>query len=137
MKLMKFSGIFLFVVCAILTTTRFSYAGWKGTWYLRGATECKEINLDRKGKTTIGVYPKAVVEKKEGNYFLSVESMGKKYSYKMIDRTGPDFDLELISVGPNQPIPEAKPVEGAYTAIFRRLVDCQTQMKGVTETPIK
>ena len=134
---MKFSGIFLFVACAMLTTARLSYAGWKGTWYLRGVMECKEIKLDRKGKTTIGVYPKALVEKKEGNYFLSVESMGKKYSYKMVDREGPDFNLELISVGPNQPLPEAKPVEGAYSAIFRRLVDCQTEAKGVTETQAK
>ena len=40
------------------------YAGkWKGIWYLRGPVECQEIQLDRKGRTTIGVSPKAVIDR--------------------------------------------------------------------------
>lgn len=112
---------------------------WKGNWYLRGATECKEINLDRKGKTTIGVYPKAIVEKKNGDLYLTVESTGKKYSYKMDEvEKGMDYDLDLISVGPNLPVPEAGPVEGAYSGIYRKMVDCQTMMAGhLEESPAK
>jgi hypothetical protein len=137
MKLMKLFVMFA-AVLALLAVTKSSYAGWKGNWYLRGSTECKEINLDRKGRSTIGVYPKSIVEKQDDGLYLTVESMGKKYSYKMIDMGNSNFDLDLISVGPNIPLPEAKSAEGAYSGMFRLMVDCQApSLVNVEEKPVK
>ena len=114
-------------------------AKWKGNWYLRGQDVCKEITLDRKGRTTMGIYPKAIVEQlQDKEFYLTVESMGKKYSYHMQPREEPGFDLHLISVGPNLPVPGFSGSEGAYTAIFRKMVDCQVTMAGgVEETQAK
>lgn len=135
MKLVKFIVVFA-VACCFLMTARSSHAGWKGSWYLRGATECKEIKLDRKGRTEMGIYPKAIVEKKDDGNYLTVESMGKKYSYRMIDIDKTDFDLDLVSVGPNAPLPKGQP-EGAFTGMFKQMVDCQTTLAGITETSEK
>lgn len=132
MKLVKYVFVTISAVAVtfMISSSLEARAKWKGNWYLRGATECKEINLDRKGRTTLGVYPKAIVEKEDKDFYLTVESMGKKYSYKMTDRNGKDYDLNLISVGPNLPVPEAgsTAAEGAYTGFFRLMVDCQTMM---------
>jgi len=137
MKLAKFIVLFAVAFC-FLALPRSSHAGWKGNWYLRGPTECKEINLDRKGRSTIGVYPKSIVEKKEDGYYLTVEAMGKKYSYRMIDRGDKDFDLDLISVGPNMPLPKGKKVDDAYLGMFRKMVDCQApSLAGVEEKSAK
>ena len=140
MKNKKIVLIFTAAVFLILTISNAAHARakWKGLWYLRGASECKEIEMNRKAKTVLGVYPKAIVEKEGEYYYLTVESMGKKYSYKMIEGKGPDFDLELISVGPNQPLAASGTVEGAYSAMFKKLVDCQaSKLNTVEETPAK
>lgn len=114
-------------------------AKWKGNWYLQGAHECKQIELDGKGKSTMGTYPRSIVEKKNGNLYLTVESMGKKYSYKMEEgeKKNTDYRLDLISVGPNLPVPETKAAEGAYRGIYRLMVDCQTMLAGVQESTLK
>ncbi len=131
------------ICCALMIALWFAAplnakAKWKGHWYLRGLNECKEITLDRKGRTELGTYPQAIVEKRDKEYFLTVQSMGKKYSYMMSPTDTSDFELDLISVGPNLMVPERAPVEGAYSAIFRLLVDCQETMAGgVTEAPAK
>jgi hypothetical protein len=139
MKHTKIILIFAVAFTFIISGSLEARAKWKGNWYLRGTNECKEINLDRKGRTTMGIYPKAMVEKKNGDLYLTVESMGKKYSYKMDElEKNTDYNLDLISVGPNLPVPSAHPAEGAYTGIFRMMVDCQTMlMGGVTEAPAK
>jgi hypothetical protein len=113
-------------------------AKWKGSWFLRGENECKEIILDRKGKTEPYAYPQALVEKKEGSLYLSVMSLGKKYSYKMYERENtPDYDLELISIGPNLPLPSAsKPFDNIYSGMFRMLVDCQTTAFTMKESSV-
>ena len=134
------------IKCFVAAVLAFSFflpvvanaAKWKGNWYLRGEDVCKEINLDRKGRTTMGVYPKAIVEKQDKEFYLTVESMGKKYSYHMLAREEPGFDLHLISIGPNLPVPGISRSEGAYTAIFRKMVDCQVTMAGgIEETQAK
>jgi len=137
---MKLAKIFILltVVFCFLAVSRPLHAGWKGNWYLRGSTECKEINLDRKGRSTIGAYPKSIVEKQDDGLYLTVEGMGKKYSYKMIDMGNSNFDLDLISIGPNIPMPESKSAEGAYSGMFRLMVDCQTPwLATVEEEPAK
>ena len=135
---MKKTGIFLIFACAAaFVIASPSHAGpkWKGYWYLRGAVECKEIQLDKKGRTVMGVYPQCIVEKKDKDYFLTVQSMGKKYSYAMNDMDKVGYDLDLLSVGPNLPVPTGRAAQDAYTAIFRKMVDCQETMPGgVKET---
>lgn len=113
-------------------------AKWKGSWFLRGENECKEIILDRKGKTESYAYPQAIVEKKVDNLYLSVMAMGKKYSYRMYEKENtPDYDLELISVGPNLPLPSgSKPFNSVYSGMFRLLVDCQTTAYTMKESSI-
>ncbi len=137
---MKKTALFIIVFALTFAASRPVHAAkWKGNWYLRGQTECKEVNLDRKGRTTMGVYPKAIVEKQDKEFYLTVESMGKKYSYKMNPIDTLNYELELISVGPNLPVPEgSKSVQDAYTGFFRKMVDCQTTMPGyITETQTK
>ena len=137
MKLMKVIVVFA-VFFSLFAISRASHASWKGNWYLRGANECKEITLDRKGRTTIGIYPKSIVEKKDDGLYLTVESMGKKYSYRMIDIGDSDYDLDLISVGPNLPLPQGKSVGDAYTGMFDKMVDCQaTIAERVEEKPVR
>lgn len=142
MKLVKYVFVIISALVFIFTVSGSLDARmkWKGYWYLRGRDVCKEINMDRKGRTTIGIYPKAIVEKIDGDYFLTVESMGKKYSYQMNERSAYDYDLDLISVGPNLPLPKesSASVEGAYSAIFRKMVDCQATIAAeVKESPAK
>lgn len=129
--------ITLIVLMFVFVFPAHAVTNWRGHWYLRGDAECKEIDMDRKGRTTIGIYPKAIVEKKEDNYYLTVESMGKKYSYMLLEQIGPYFELELISVGPNRSLPPADKIDDAYSGLFRKMVDCQTVLFGqVDENPI-
>lgn len=134
MKPIKYSAAVILILSLVIPLTA-NAAKWKGNWYLRGQDVCKEITLDRKGRTTMGIYPKAIVEQlPDKELYLTVESMGKKYSYHMqpLEETAA-FDLHLISVGPNLPVPGVSGSEGAYTAIFRKMVDCQVTMAGGVE----
>lgn len=138
MKPIKYSAAVILILSFVIPLTA-NAAKWKGNWYLRGQDVCKEITLDRKGRTTMSVYPKAIVEEQDKEFYLTVESMGKKYSYHMLPREETlGFDLSLISVGPNQPVPGRSGPEGAYTAVFRKMVDCQVTMAGgLEEAPAK
>lgn len=139
---MKFQKILFFCVGTAILCTLFipelHAAKWKGSWFLRGENECKEIILNRKGKTESYVYPQAIVEKKQENRFISVMSMGKKFTYRMYEKENtPDYDLELISVGPNLPLPAgSKAVYNIYSGMYRLLVDCQATAYTMKESSV-
>lgn len=132
--------IILCGVFAVLTFAVSVNAGpkWKGNWYLRGVSECKEIVLDRKGKSELATYPKAIVEKKGEYYYLTIDSMGEKFTYRMIPREdSKDYDLDLSSTGPNQPLPpRAKLSQERFTGMFRMIADCQIVEPYLTESSI-
>ena len=132
--------VILGIVLAILTiaTTANARHKWKGNWYLRGVSECKEITLDRKGKSELAIYPKAIVEKRGDDYYLTVESLGEKYTYRMINREdSKDYDLDLASTGPNQPLPpRSRLSQERFTGMFRKIADCQIVTPALSESSI-
>lgn len=139
---MKLRKILFF--CALITLLcglfipELHAAKWKGSWYLRGENECKEIILNRKGRSEAYIYPQAIVEKKGENLYLSVMSLGKKYSYRMYEKENtPDYDLELISVGPNLPLPTgSKRYDNVYSGMYRLLVECQATAYTLRESSV-
>ena len=101
----------------------------KGTWYLRTDEACKEIKLNRKGRSDQSLFQRDVfVDKKPDSLYMTVRQYFNTYTYRMLPiEWGKSYSLELLAVAPNMP-PKGKtksPLEENYTGIFRNMVDCQ------------
>ena len=109
---------------------------WKGSWFLRGTSMCKEVVLDRKGVSVLGNRPCVIVEKKGNDFYLTTTVYEGNYSYQMDELHGVGYNLTLVSVGPNQRM-KTKESDSIFTGIYRKLIDCQAYSDSLKEVNIK
>ena len=99
----------------------------KGSWFLRGPTECAEIKFNRQGRADLILFNReAYIDKTPDYLYLTIREYQKTYTYQMNPLVyGDKYALELVTVGPNQPPISSTPLKEKYTGIFRTMVDCQ------------
>ena len=127
MKVRKTCIVFAILIIATFCFLNTSSARpkWKGSWYLRGADNCQEMMLKKKGQSDLTSRIQAVVEKRDSEYFLTIMSFDRNYTYRMIELADmPAYQLELISIGPNKTYFD-KATPDRFTGMYRRAVDCQ------------